>query len=532
MGRRRSTRARTWVVAAAVVAGLSTAGIVAVVSPTLGAGPQPPGSPSHDRSSVGDGPRAVASVGVPAVRARFGPKPNVVVVMTDDMRVDDLRWMPTVRREMRQGGIEFRNSFSPNPLCCPARASFFSGQLSHNHGVVSHLPPWGFRAFRDRGTIATALRRSGYRTALVGKYLNGYGQQTRRNGRPSLHYVPPGWTDWFAAFDPPPGNPLPGGTYNYLDQPMNHDGRTVLHRRRYSTVTTGDVATRLVERYARTTDPFFLYLAFVAPHFGGPHEADDPAYTPPGGGRERLGTPWVPRWVRGRFDRLITKAPGFGGDADPSEVDVSDKPAYVRARPEPNRSMERAALESARQRAESLYVVDRQVARLVAALKRTGEWDHTVLFLTSDNGFFMGEHRHIKGKIKPYEPSTRVPFLVTGPGLREGTVRYDPITTVDLTATVLELGRAIPYLAADHPLDGRSRLTTLLRGDQGWTAPVLTESHMWPATNRAARRALGFTSQVSYVGLRTPRYAYSATTACATTAARRSSTTCAPTPTR
>ena len=508
MSPRHAFRARTWAAATAAVAGLATAGLVVLVSPTLGAGPEQHDAPSRARAEVDREPRGVTPVGNPAVRARFGSKPNVVVVMTDDMRVDDLRWMPTVRRELREGGIEFRNSFSPNPLCCPARASFFSGQLSHNHGVVSHLPPWGFRAFRDQGTVATALRQSGYRTALVGKYLNGYGEQPRRDGSPSMRYVPPGWTDWYAAFDPPAGNPLPGGTYNYLDQPINHDGTVELHRGRYSTVTTGDIATSLVDRYAARPDPFFLYLAFVAPHLGKPHEPDDPSYTLPDGVRETLGTPYVPQWVRGRFDRQITKAPGFGGDEDPSETDVSDKPPYLQKRPVPNRSMELAALESARQRAESLYVVDRQVERLVQRLKQRGEWDDTVLFLTSDNGFFLGEHRLLKGKIKPYEPSVRVPLLVTGPGLRSGTTRSDPVTTVDLTATVLELARATPYLTEDHPLDGTSRLTTLLDGDQGWRAPVVTEGRLWPARDASARRALGFRSPVSYVGLRTPRWSF------------------------
>ncbi len=512
MSRRRSVRVHTWAAAAATVAGLVTAGLAVLVSPTLGASPGPGSDlgsvPSRSGASVVHGRRGLTPVGDPRTRARFGAKPNVVVVMTDDMRVDDLRYMPTVRRELRAGGIEFRNSFSPNPLCCPARASFFSGQLSHNHGVISHLPPWGFRAFHDRATIATALRRSGYRTALVGKYLNGYGEQRRRNGAPSLHYVPPGWTDWYAAFDPPRGNPTPGGTYNYLDQPINHDGRTELHRRRYSTVTTGDIATRLVQRYSTRRDPFFMYLAFVAPHFGGPHEPDDPSYVPPGGARQPLGTPYVPKWVRGRFDEMITKAPGFGGDDDPSETDISDKPAFMQRRPEPNRSMERATLESTRQRAEALYVVDRQVARLVAELKRRGEWSSTVLFFTSDNGYFLGEHRHLKGKIKPYEPSTRVPLLVTGPGMRSGTRRSDPITTVDLAATILELGRAIPFLTADHPLDGTSRLATLLDGDQGWRRPVVTEGRLWHARHEARRRRLGFTSEVSYVGLRTPRWAF------------------------
>jgi len=170
--------------------------------------------------------------------------------------------------------------------------------------------------------------------------------------------------------------------------------------------------------------------------------------------------------------------------------------------------MEKAVLESTRQRAESLYVVDQQVKRVIDRLKKRGEWKHTVMFLTSDNGFFLGEHRQLKGKIKPYEPSTRVPMLVTGPGLRDGSTRNDPVTTVDLTATVLDLGRAIPFITGDHPLDGTSRLTTLLEGDQGWRAPVVTESRLWAARDQSARRERGFHTDLSYVGLRTARWSY------------------------
>lgn len=501
--------AHTWAAASALVAMVLVAGLVVLVGPSLGAG-----TTSSDRTGVAAHrvasaePRDVTPVGDPEVRSRFGPKPNIVVVMTDDMRVDDLRFMPTVRRELRERGVEFLSSFSPNPLCCPARASFFSGQLSHNHGVISQRPPWGFPAFHDHATVATSLRRAGYRTALVGKYLNGYGELPRRNGRPSLHYVPPGWTDWYASFGPPKGSGISGGTYNYLDQPINHDGRIERHRGRYSTVTTGDIATSLVDRYAKQRDPFFMYLAYVAPHDGTPHEPDDPTYTLPNGRRHGLRTPYVPAWVRGRFDDVITKAPGLGGDADPSETDNSDKPPYLRALPEPNVSMQRAVLESTRQRAESLFVVDQQVKRLVDRLRRRGEWQNTVLFLTSDNGFFLGEHRMLKGKMKPYEPSTRVPLLVTGPGLRDGTTRSDPVTTVDLAATVLDLGRAIPFLTSEHPVDGTSRLRTLLDGDQGWRAPVVTEARLWGTRDEPLRRSLGFSTKLSYVGLRTPRWSY------------------------
>jgi arylsulfatase A-like enzyme len=185
----------------------------------------------------------------------------------------------------------------------------------------------------------------------------------------------------------------------------------------------------------------------------------------------------------------------------PSEADMSDKPMYLRRASEPNRA-ERAALTSlSRQRAESVFVMDRQIARLVKSLKRTGEWSNTVFMFTSDNGYYLGEHRHRTGKVFAHEPSLRTPFLVTGPGLREAGKRYDPISTVDISATILDLGGA----TAPHPADGTSKLATMRKGDQGWNVPVVTEAAV---PHRHLKRSPGFHDARTAIGLRTPRYSY------------------------
>ena len=134
--------------------------------------------------------------------AAAAAKPNIVMVMADDMRTDDLRFMPSVRRLLVGRGLNFRNSFSPYPLCCPARASFLTGRYAHNHHVYSHAQPYGFQSFDDHATIATALQQSGYQTGFVGKYLNGYGaERSLVTGGPSFRYVPAGWTDWYGAVE-------------------------------------------------------------------------------------------------------------------------------------------------------------------------------------------------------------------------------------------------------------------------------------------------------------------------------------------
>ena len=143
--------------------------------------------------------RATAVVSSAPVAPSVGhSRPNIIVVMADDMRTDDLRFMPSVRRLLVGRGLNFRNSFSPYPLCCPARASFLTGRYAHNHHVYSHAKPYGFQSFDDHATIATALQQSGYQTGFVGKYLNGYGaERSLVTGGPSFRYVPAGWTDWY-----------------------------------------------------------------------------------------------------------------------------------------------------------------------------------------------------------------------------------------------------------------------------------------------------------------------------------------------
>jgi arylsulfatase A-like enzyme len=124
----------------------------------------------------------------------------------------------------------------------------------------------------------------------------------------------------------------------------------------------------------------------------------------------------------------------------------------------------------ARQRAESIYAWDVEFGKIVQRLKRTGEYDDTVIVFTSDNGYYLGEHRQREGKIKAHEPVLHVPLSVAGPGIEQG-LRYHPITTMDLTATLLQLAGARPL----PDMDGESVLSEMTGPDRPWTVPVVTE---------------------------------------------------------
>jgi N-acetylglucosamine-6-sulfatase len=402
-------------------------------------------------------------------------RPNLLVIETDDMRWDDLRWMPSVRRLIQRRGLTFENSFAPYPLCCPSRSSFLSGQYTHNHHVYTHLEPYGFAAFRDRHSIATVLQGAGYRTALVGKYLNGYGEQYLRSGGSSLHYVPPGWDQWYAGsdhlwdFDDPHYG---GGTYSYNHLVQNVNGEIRAFPGRYSTDVLAEETRSVLTGFSRQRAPWFVWWTPTAPHHGLPVEPDDPPSTRrPDGEFDDWETPGRPDWVKGRFDSQITHGLGTPPTGS-AEKDVSDKPRYLRKLPDLTPAERAAETEVTRQRAEALYALDVQIRRTLARLRALGQLKHTVVVFTSDNGYYLGEHRKRYGKVTLHEPSLRVPLLVAGPGVPHGK-RYDPVTTIDLAPTFAAYAGTTMSGA-----DGTSLLPILHGPDRGWTRPVVTEAMM------------------------------------------------------
>ena len=415
------------------------------------------------------------------------------------MRWDDVRWMPNVRRLLQRRGLTFENSFAPYPLCCPSRASFLTGRYAHNHKVLSHVEPFGFASFRDRRTIATVLQKAGYRTALVGKYLNGYGEQTMRNGQSSLAYVPPGWTRWRAGSDHVWGSldPFNGGTYSYFNLIENVDGRAeelrrpLLHRRDGATDPVVDQSLREPPRpLVHLVDPG-RPAPWLAHGVGRP--GDDPSHRR---ALDQLAHARPPDWVKGRFDSQITHGAGMPPNRS-AEKNTKDKPRYLRRLPELTREEREALTEVTRQRAESLFVLDVQIGRTISRLSRSGQLANTVIMFTSDNGFYLGEHRKRLGKINLHEPSLRVPLIVAGPGVPHGR-RYDPVTTVDLAPTLAA------YAGVRMPRADGVDLTPLIEnGDRGWDRPVVTEAMM--TEGRYGRRSPDG-SQLNTRGLRLGRW--------------------------
>ena len=438
-------------------------------------------------------------------------RPNVLVLMMDDMRDDDLQFLPNVRRLIRDQGVRFTNTFSAHPLCCPARASFFTGQYSHNHEVWSHKAPFGFRVFDDSETLPVWLTEDGgYDTTFVGKYLNGYGRMPMPDGSTSLRYVPPGWSDWRAAVDnvhdEPESEELQGGVYRYFDTTLSNNGRLEPHQGAYQTNLFSDITQDVIRRQARDTKPFFIETAFAAPHVGSPREKDDPRrFRRSDGFTQTWQNPARPSYVKGRFDHRISAIP-----TALDEGDISDKPAFLKNQPPLVQQEWDAILEDYRQRVEALSVVDDEIANIIESLERTGELDNTYVLLTSDNGFFLGEHRRRQGKILPYDPALRVPLVIRGPGIPAGEERRDPFQMIDFAPTILDMAG----VRTPPEVDGESMLGVAREGDRGWRRPIFTETgprrlsgdtleRITPLEREHGPSSLRFTQ-----GVRTGRYLY------------------------
>jgi arylsulfatase A-like enzyme len=355
-------------------------------------------------------------------------KPNIVVLETDDQTLAEMEVLPNVRRLIGDEGVTFDNNFDSFSLCCPSRATFLTGQYSHNNGVRGNaLPEGGFEKLDSTNTLAVWLQRAGYYTVHLGKYLNGYG---RRNPLE----IPPGWSEWRGSVDP--------STYRYYGYTLNENGVLTTYcaipePSCHQTDIYRDKANEIIRRRA-PEGPFFMWVAFLADHSGGPREPGDPPNlaTPDPAPRHRdklAGTP-------------LPQPPNY------NEADVSDKPAIIRRRPPINARVQAAIQENWQQRRETLLAVDEAVASIVETLRSTGELDNTLLIFTSDNGFFHGEHRIRNGKVLLYEESIHLPLLMRWTGNRtlpRGVHRKQLTMNVDDAQTILDAADAVPTRVQD-----------------------------------------------------------------------------------
>lgn len=379
------------------------------------------------------------------------PKMNIVLIVTDDQRANTMDQMPLTMSLLGNQGVQFVNALSTDPLCCPARATIFSGLYSHNHGVLSNTKAYAAPAFRDESTIATWLQAAGYRTALFGKYLNYY------DLKQPWPYKPPGWSVW-AAFK----------RTNYYGYRLVEGRKEVYYNgaaNNYSTRVLGAKAVAFIDSTPPGV-PFFLEFAPFAPH--------DPA-TPANQDKSLFTN--LPKW----------RPPSF------NEADVSDKPAWVRALPRLTSAQIAAQDKFRLDQYRSLQAVDRWVQKIVTALINTGRIDNTVIIFVSDNGLSWGEHRY-RPKHCVYEGCIRVPMIIRAPGIAPR-VDSNLVALIDLAPSIAEWAGVTPPAS----VNGRSLVGLMGNPYQPWRQEILLEV-LAPADEN--------TKEGMFSGVRTRRYTY------------------------
>jgi N-acetylglucosamine-6-sulfatase len=412
-------------------------------------------------------------------------RPSFVVIQTDDETLDQLyaaiepegvpiQAMPNTLALIGERGATFDRYYTPYSLCTPSRVSLLTGRYAHNNNVRGNVEPnGGYRGFVNHGAysqnLATWLQGAGYRTIHVGKFLNGYGEPPYGNDTEE----PPGWSAWHTVLNSDSDHYFYGYSLNdngTVDGPFGDSGSWVT--REYGEVddygcptapTNGkpcfyltDVLSRIATEELGGTSPeqpFYLQLDYTAPH---------------GDFRKPAG----PQPATRDYDTFAGAPLPHGPSEGLNEGNVNDKPRFIREAPFISAQEKHTYRVYYEKGLESLRSVDYGVKQIFEELGFLHRLRNTYVIFTSDNGFFYGEHRLTGGKFLAYEPSTHLPFLIRGPGIKPGNVTGELASTIDIAPTLLELAGVTPTKS----LDGRSLLPYAKDPSLRTRRPLLFES--------------------------------------------------------
>jgi arylsulfatase A-like enzyme len=410
----------------------------------------------------------------PLPQGRPSGRPNIVFILTDDLSWNLVRYMPQVRR-MERDGMTFDNYTVTDSLCCPSRATIFTGEFPHDTRVFTNTPPaGGFAKFHRRGeerrTFAAVMqRRAGYRTGMFGKYLNGY--QPFFTAGTGHAYTPPGWSSWNVV-----GNGY--REYNYHIATDQGDAFYGSKPGDYLTHVIADRGRQFVRSAIQAHTPFVAELATFAPHRPYvPATRDAHAF-------RGLRAPRGPAW-----DRLPTHAPSWLGWLTPM-----------------NHALKHRIDRGFRRRVQSVQAVNRMVAAIRAAVTSAGAAGNTYIVFTSDNGYHMGEHRLGPGKQTAFDTDVRVPLVVVGPGVPRNVRSEAVVQNTDLAPTFDQIaGIKVPAWVDGHGMLGLWHG----RPDPHWRGAALIEHRrptltLFDPDRQTSRGGV----PPSYDALRTATYTY------------------------
>jgi N-acetylglucosamine-6-sulfatase len=318
--------------------------------------------------------------------------PNVLLIIADDMRYDQLQFMPNVQRLIVDQGRTFSQARCNVPLCQPARVGLMTGQTSRYNGELG-VGFQGTKLIDNDNCIGKWMHEAGYRCGFFGKYIN--------------------FTDGFHGINAPAGyevwREFTGETNAYEFTVHLNTGHATI-KGQYSS----DYLAQQANAFLKGSQPFFCVVTPSQPH-----------------------TPFLPRndlahkWLDYKFPIV-------------DEVDVSDKPPWIRALPALTPAAKAQIEKDAIGALQELSAVDDMVRQIIEPLD-PAVLENTIVMFTSDNGVHHGEHRRLGAGTKagPYEVGLRVPLILRGPGFAPGPVITVPsLLTQDIAATILDVGGA------------------------------------------------------------------------------------------
>ena len=368
-----------------------------------------------------------------------GPKPtppNILFILTDDQSYLEVGaygnpevGTPHIDR-LADRGVRFLRAYnmgSTSPaVCVPSRTMLNTGRFLWS-AMALDQEDWHARGlfWTDR------MRAAGYRTYMSGKWhvRRDVGSlfDVVRNPRPGMPDVFPDRTP--EAYDRPfEGEEDPWSPW---DERLGGYWEGGTH---WSEVLASD-ALEFIEEASGRSEPFFMYLAFNAPH--------DPRQSP----RE---------YVEG-YDAEALELPPSYLPRYPFAEAIGSGPDLRDERLAPFPRTEHAVRVHRRELYAIITHLDAQIGRILEALDRSGLADKTWVFLTSDHGLAVGRHG-LMGKQNMYDHSLRVPLIVVGPEAEAGATIETPVYLQDVMPTTLDLAGA-----AGHEVDFRSLLPLIRR---------------------------------------------------------------------
>lgn len=365
-------------------------------------------------------------------------RPNILLIFADDLGIGDVSCYgseiatPNID-SLARAGTKFDAFYVAAPVCTPSRFALMTGrypQRSHDKMMTALMflgqrdDTRGIRP--DEQTVAEFLQRAGYRTALIGKWHLGHGQP---EFSPSQH----GFEYTYGTH----GGAVDYYTLKYGNKPDWYRNDVALEEKGYATDLIAADAVRWLKEQ-KADKPFFLYLAFTAPHYG-------------------------KGW-------------------DEEKKDVTN---ILQSKPEDRERFKHIADERRREFAGMVGAMDDGIGRVLETLRAQKLDQNTLIVFTSDNGGdprYGGNNRPFRGqKNQVWEGGIREPCLMVWPGkIKPGSRISDPATTLDLFPTFCELAGVTEKPAIS---DGQSLVSLLVDGK-----PLPERDLFWRQPNGVALR--------------------------------------------